>query len=68
MPWVPQIYPNACHDAFRRHPGLAYPSELARREDGLKDTVLSAGSTIKKEEEEEGRRHLLDFAGIYPGT
>ncbi|KAJ6289199.1 hypothetical protein OIU76_025077 [Salix suchowensis] len=53
--------------ATRRHPGWAYPSELARREDGWKDTVLSAGSTIKEEEEEEGgggggRRHLLTFA------
>ncbi|KAL4644020.1 hypothetical protein ACB092_02G133100 [Castanea dentata] len=27
-------YPNACHNAFKRYPGLAY--ELARREDGLK--------------------------------
>lgn len=36
-------YPNACHNAFRRSPGLAYPAELARREDGLKqicDVVL----------------------------
>ena len=36
-------YPNACHNAFRRFPGLAYPPELARREDGLKricDVVL----------------------------
>uniref|UniRef100_A0A6M2FCR5 Pectinesterase inhibitor domain-containing protein n=1 Tax=Populus davidiana TaxID=266767 RepID=A0A6M2FCR5_9ROSI len=36
-------YPNACRNAFRRYPGLAYPSELARREDGLKhicDVVL----------------------------
>jgi pectinesterase inhibitor-like protein len=29
-------YPNACHNAFKRYPGLAYPPELARREDGLK--------------------------------
>ncbi|CAK7354968.1 unnamed protein product [Dovyalis caffra] len=36
-------YPNACRNAFRRYPGLAYPSELARREAGLKhicDVVL----------------------------
>ncbi|KAJ6366319.1 hypothetical protein OIU77_002824 [Salix suchowensis] len=36
-------YPNACRNAFKRYPGLAYPSELARREDGLKhicDVVL----------------------------
>ncbi|XP_068316550.1 cell wall / vacuolar inhibitor of fructosidase 2-like [Pyrus communis] len=29
-------YPNACHNAFKRYPGLAYPPELARREEGLK--------------------------------
>lgn len=29
-------YPNACHNAFKSYPGLAYPLELARREDGLK--------------------------------
>ncbi|XP_059644525.1 cell wall / vacuolar inhibitor of fructosidase 2 [Cornus florida] len=29
-------YPNACHNAFKRYPGLAYPPELALREDGLK--------------------------------
>lgn len=29
-------YPNACHNAFKRYPRLAYPPELARREDGLK--------------------------------
>ncbi|KAB2617529.1 hypothetical protein D8674_013398 [Pyrus ussuriensis x Pyrus communis] len=28
--------PNACHNAFKRYPGLAYPPELARREEGLK--------------------------------
>ncbi|GAB4847738.1 hypothetical protein Ancab_026800 [Ancistrocladus abbreviatus] len=36
-------YPNACHNAFRRYPGLAYPAELGRRESGLKhicDVVL----------------------------
>ncbi|XP_062113999.1 cell wall / vacuolar inhibitor of fructosidase 2 [Humulus lupulus] len=36
-------YPNACRNAFRRFPGLAYPPELARREEGLKricDVVL----------------------------
>lgn len=36
-------YPNACHNAFKRYPGLAYPPEIARREDGLKqicDVVL----------------------------
>ncbi|KAG6721713.1 hypothetical protein I3842_03G125300 [Carya illinoinensis] len=29
-------YPNACHNAFKRYPGLIYPPDLARREDGLK--------------------------------
>ncbi|VFQ63531.1 unnamed protein product [Cuscuta campestris] len=30
-------YPNACHDGFRRHPGLAnYPVQLGVREDGLR--------------------------------
>ncbi|XWS29874.1 hypothetical protein CRYUN_Cryun24cG0067700 [Craigia yunnanensis] len=29
-------YPTACHNAFRRYPGLIYPQEIARREDGLK--------------------------------
>ncbi|KAK7282346.1 hypothetical protein RIF29_11031 [Crotalaria pallida] len=29
-------YPNACHNAFKRYPGLVYPPELARRENGLK--------------------------------
>ncbi|KAA8531056.1 hypothetical protein F0562_005765 [Nyssa sinensis] len=36
-------YPNACHNAFKRYPGSAYPSELALREDALKhicDVVL----------------------------
>uniref|UniRef100_A0A5B7C305 Putative cell wall / vacuolar inhibitor of fructosidase 2-like n=1 Tax=Davidia involucrata TaxID=16924 RepID=A0A5B7C305_DAVIN len=36
-------YPNACHNAFKRYPGLAYPPGLALREDGLKhicDVVL----------------------------
>lgn len=36
-------YPNACHNAFKRYQGLAYPPELARREDALKricDVVL----------------------------
>lgn len=36
-------YPNACHNAFKRYPGLDYPPEIARREDGLKhicDVVL----------------------------
>ncbi|KAJ4715287.1 putative Pectinesterase inhibitor [Melia azedarach] len=36
-------YPNACRNAFRRSPGVDYPPELARREDGLKqicDVVL----------------------------
>ncbi|KAH6769459.1 cell wall / vacuolar inhibitor of fructosidase 2 [Perilla frutescens var. frutescens] len=36
-------YPNACHNAFRRSPGLVYPPEIALREDGLKricDVVL----------------------------
>ncbi|KAH7860774.1 hypothetical protein Vadar_017844 [Vaccinium darrowii] len=37
-------YPNACHNGFKRFPGLAYPPELVAREDGLKhicDVVLS---------------------------
>ncbi|KAL3528047.1 hypothetical protein ACH5RR_012703 [Cinchona calisaya] len=29
-------YPIVCHNSFRRSPGLAYPSELALKEDGLK--------------------------------
>lgn len=29
-------YPNACRNIFKRYPGLAYPSELARREEALK--------------------------------
>ncbi|PIN20612.1 hypothetical protein CDL12_06713 [Handroanthus impetiginosus] len=29
-------YPNACHNAFKRYPGLVYPQELADRESGLK--------------------------------
>ncbi|KAL2347257.1 hypothetical protein Fmac_001257 [Flemingia macrophylla] len=29
-------YPNVCHNAFKRYPGLYYPPDLARREDGLK--------------------------------
>lgn len=29
-------YPNACHNAFKRYPGLVYPPELARREVDLK--------------------------------
>lgn len=36
-------YPNACHNAFRRYPGLSYPSGISLREDGLKhicDVVL----------------------------
>ncbi|KAK9292379.1 hypothetical protein L1049_020346 [Liquidambar formosana] len=36
-------YPNACHNAFKRYSGLAYPPEIARREEGLKricDVVL----------------------------
>ncbi|KAF2284414.1 hypothetical protein GH714_021606 [Hevea brasiliensis] len=36
-------YPNGCHNAFKRYPGLAYPPEIARREKGLKqicDVVL----------------------------
>ncbi|KAI9165693.1 hypothetical protein LWI28_018886 [Acer negundo] len=36
-------YPNACHNAFRNYPGLVYPLEIARREEGLKqicDVVL----------------------------
>ncbi|KAK6125599.1 hypothetical protein DH2020_040659 [Rehmannia glutinosa] len=36
-------YPNSCHNAFKKYPGLIYPPELAVREDGLKhicDVVL----------------------------
>nr|GMC96574.1 cell wall / vacuolar inhibitor of fructosidase 2 [Ipomoea batatas] len=29
-------YPNACHNGFRRYPGLAYPRQLAIREQGFK--------------------------------
>ncbi|KAJ1405058.1 Pectinesterase inhibitor domain [Sesbania bispinosa] len=29
-------YPNVCHNLFKRNPGLVYPAELARREEGLK--------------------------------
>ncbi|KDP31725.1 hypothetical protein JCGZ_14938 [Jatropha curcas] len=29
-------YPNSCHNAFRRYAGLAYPPEIAHREQGLK--------------------------------
>lgn len=29
-------YPNACHNAFKRYPGLSYPSQIAVREEGLK--------------------------------
>ncbi|KAI3996191.1 hypothetical protein MKX01_022685 [Papaver californicum] len=28
-------YPNGCHNAYRRFPGLAYPPEMARREEYL---------------------------------
>lgn len=28
-------YPNACHNLFKLYPGLVYPPELARRENGL---------------------------------
>ncbi|KAK9110428.1 hypothetical protein Sjap_018488 [Stephania japonica] len=28
-------YPNVCHNAFKRVPGLPYPAELARREENL---------------------------------
>ncbi|KAK9111330.1 hypothetical protein Scep_018849 [Stephania cephalantha] len=28
-------YPNVCHNAFKRVPSLAYPPELARREENL---------------------------------
>lgn len=31
-----QDYPNACHNSFRRNAGLAYPPELAHKEDCLK--------------------------------
>lgn len=36
-------YPNGCRNVFKRSPGIAYPPELARREEGLKricDVVL----------------------------
>ncbi|KAI5665020.1 hypothetical protein M9H77_24343 [Catharanthus roseus] len=36
-------YPNSCHNAFKRYPGLVYPPQLAIREEGLKhicDVVL----------------------------
>lgn len=29
-------YANACHNAFKRHPNLVYPSEIATREEVLK--------------------------------
>ena len=29
-------YPNGCHNAFRRYPGLVYPPEISRREEGFK--------------------------------
>ncbi|XP_019200328.1 PREDICTED: cell wall / vacuolar inhibitor of fructosidase 2 [Ipomoea nil] len=29
-------YPNVCHNGFRRYPGLAYPRQLAIREQGFK--------------------------------
>lgn len=29
-------YPNVCHNLFKLYPGLVYPPELVRREDGLK--------------------------------
>ncbi|GAB2289484.1 hypothetical protein Dimus_023794 [Dionaea muscipula] len=35
-------YPNACHDAFKRYPGLTYPTELARRETGLRSICAVA--------------------------
>lgn len=28
-------YPDACHNAFRRYPGLVYPMEVAKREEAL---------------------------------
>ncbi|GAA0187311.1 hypothetical protein LIER_34599 [Lithospermum erythrorhizon] len=42
-------YPNSCHNAFKRFHGLAYPSELARREEGFKhicDVVLGIIDTL----------------------
>lgn len=42
-------YPNACHNAFKRYPGLVYPAELAVREDGLKhicDVLLGIIDTL----------------------
>ncbi|KAJ0040281.1 hypothetical protein Pint_27227 [Pistacia integerrima] len=30
-------YPNACHNAFKRFPGLVYPPKIARRDRGLKE-------------------------------
>ena len=29
-------YPNVCHNLFKGYPGLVYPPELGRRENGLK--------------------------------
>ncbi|KAL5752111.1 hypothetical protein ACOSQ2_022618 [Xanthoceras sorbifolium] len=29
-------YPNGCHNAFLRYPGMVYPAEISRREEGLK--------------------------------
>ncbi|KAL3819224.1 hypothetical protein ACJIZ3_005129 [Penstemon smallii] len=42
-------YTNACHNAFKRYPGLIYPQPLAIREDGLKricDIVLGIFDTL----------------------
>lgn len=42
-------YPNSCHDALKRYPGLIYPPEIVIREDGLKqicDVVLGIIDTL----------------------
>ncbi|CAK7351249.1 unnamed protein product [Dovyalis caffra] len=55
-------YQNACYNAFRKYPGLAYPSELASREAGLKhicDVVLGfidhLGACFNSREDDFGR-------------
>ncbi|KAF6154898.1 hypothetical protein GIB67_018335 [Kingdonia uniflora] len=38
-------YPNACHNAFKRFPGLAYPKELASHEISL-ERICDVASSI----------------------
>ncbi|XP_010245832.1 PREDICTED: cell wall / vacuolar inhibitor of fructosidase 2-like [Nelumbo nucifera] len=38
-------YPNVCHNAFKRYPGLTYPPELALREQAL-ESVCDVASGI----------------------